>query len=317
MNKAVQILLFFALFPMIGSAREETLEERKQRISRKYMREHTNIAQSDLLVPSEEIEDERITDSEGFNEMAVDFQRQEAGIKPPTPPSRPMPRPTDRNWLLDQSEMEEDPSADPFDPFQSNDAKTEGDYWALWGGKPEDDSVKETATRESRYDRNSYDSRDPSSRGMIDPRSQQGFYGEEQDSRYGSAEREYGQQGSLFGSRQGGSTFDQSSRRQGTRTYGSSPDTGMLRTPFSQMESPETGRSQRGGVDREQGYTPYQSPYQKQREEQRGQKQSWGPQEQEQEYQKPDAYKQWKGRSKDWDPTRDDAYLNDLMQQNR
>jgi hypothetical protein len=73
----------------------------------------------------------------------------------------------------------------------------------------------------------------------------------------------------------------------------------------------------RPGTPRETpAYKPYTNPY----DTRRGQQQTpdGGQRTQQQrQYYKPDAYQQWKERSKAWDPTKDDAYLDDLMRQNR
>lgn len=300
MSKPVQILLLLALFPMVGSAREETLEERKQRITRKYMRERTNVAQSDLLVPSEVIEDERITESEGFNDLAVDFKRQESGSMPPPPPpeARARPRRTNRNWLLDDVDPEggdeSDPYADPYadsysDPYEdaytdpyadASDTGGKDNYWSLWG-EDKEESATEKSSDDDRY---RHDQKDSS--GRVDIWGNSEFSGEEQGVRSGFSSKGAG----LFGGN--------------NDPYGSSPNSGALYTPVSfKAETRGTERSRWGN---EGNNTPYKSPYQQQKNQQREQTRSWSSSQQKQEYSKPNSYQQWKSKNAEFDPSKMD-----------
>ena len=122
MKRYVQMLVLMALLaPLTGLAREETQEERRQRIMRKYLRERTTTVQSDLVVPlDEEPEDDELLDSQRFIEPEVNIQRQEGGVRPPPQmPRRPIQKTENRNWLLD-----EDPVDDPYeDPYATEEEK--------------------------------------------------------------------------------------------------------------------------------------------------------------------------------------------------
>lgn len=306
MNKPVQILLLIALFPMIGTAREETLEERKQRIVRKYLRENLVITQSDMVVPSDLPEDERITDSEKFMDVEVGLDKHDASAAPFIPPPRPRPVPrADSNWLLDTDETAD--ASDPYaDPYASSLQNSGEDLWSTW----DNPSVQlESPTRQDRS-YNPY-ARTDSNQGMQDGRSQQNYssYGQQQDSGYGSA---YSGRTDLFGQpRQTDRSVYSSSgfNLQGNspRTYGSDPSEGLLSSPYPQLDSssPE---------EQKPGYQPYKSPYVQQHEQRSRQ---WGSpvQQPKQEYKRQDSYQQFKERNKTWNPTQDDAYTSELMQQ--
>ncbi len=298
MNKAVQILMLAAMIPFAGNAREETLEERKQRITRKYLRENTKLAQSEMYVPTDVIEDEQVTGSEQFKEIAPQFERQEAGTRPPPRPQRPVPvQQTTENWLLADPSLDEDPYSNDLDPYGSS-RDAESDYWSLFGGRPGATQPPESSRKRPAYDPYANRNRNNSTR-------DQGIFG--------SGQAGSGRTG-IFGQRQGealqgnlGNPAGIGSRAR--RTYGSSPESGLLDTPFPQRGQAETERSRES-----QQYVPHKSPYQTDRT-QRGQQR--GPQTPQIEYTKPDAFKQWKDRNKSWDPTGDDAYLDELMQKNR
>jgi hypothetical protein len=293
MNKTVQILFLIAVLPMLGSAREETLEERKKRITRKYLRENMNVVQSGMVVPEDVEEDEQVTDSEQFKEIEVGFERQESGVQMPPPPrQRPVPLQTSENWLLTDPELDEDPYA------TDGGVESENDYWSLWGGRPSEERPPEASRRQQAYDRYSSQSRANETR-------DQGILG--------SRSLESGRT-SLFGERESttlpGNFGDQGSfGNQGSRAYGSSPETGLLNTPFPQQRRSEPDQSRES-----QQYVPHKSPYQYDYQQRRQQQ---GIQQPQIEYTKPDSFQQWKDRNKTWDPTGDDAYLDELMNKNR
>jgi len=307
MNKSVQILILIALFPMIGSAREETLEERKQRIVRKYLQEKATVTQSDIMVPSELEEDERITDSEKFSEARVSLERQEAGAKPmvaPPPAPRPAPR-ADANWLLQATD--ETAELDMF----GNPINSSADSWSSWGSTETERS--EAGTSERRTD--SYTREDRSS---FSARGQQATtrdaYGRTTSSTVRPRERD------IFGrtaTPESESTPSTGFRLDRTpRTFGSSPDQGLLNNSFGQVRTPGTEDPRRSETQRSGTYTPYMSPYQKQREKQN--QPTWSTQRSDTEqYERKDSYEKWKGRQNEFDPTADDAYINDMMKKNR
>ncbi|MEI6891420.1 MAG: hypothetical protein V5783_04525 [Pontiella sp.] len=297
MNKSVQILLLFALLPSIGMAREETLEERKTRIVRKYLREQMTIEQSNIVVPDEIGEDERIIDSEKFKEVESDLQRQgditTPMMMPPRRLQRPMPR-ANSNWLLNDDEDLTD-DADSYSGIDSAD-----NLWSDWG----------EATHE-----NSAPSHEQGTQGSYDPGRNESFRSEDSgiESRTG-----------LFGRTQDASSYSSGLNRYGSRintygtrinTYGSDSEQEMLASPFSRFNA--SGRSSLSTEqEREQGYKPYVSPYAQQRADRLLPESSRASQAQE-EFQRPNAYEQWKQRDDTWDPTSDDAYLNEIMQNNR
>ena len=305
MNKLVQILFFIALIPMLGMAREETMEERKRRVTRKYLRERMDIAQSDMMVPEELAEDFQITDSEKFKEVEIDLQRQEPGTMPlPRPPRRPAPLAENNNWLLIDTELEDDPYANPFD---TTDTQSKDNYWEMWGGTANETSRDKNMRREQRYD--PYSTREKEYDPRAQARSEQGLFKSSPSSTDRSGSSVFGNRQSIFG-RQQNESIGGELGAQGMRTYGSDPDNGLLASPFSRTKEPEPSRSLES-----QRYTPYKSSYETERQQRQ---QQWGKQEvPKQEYKKPDSYQQWKDRSKAWDPTRDDAYLDELMEKNR
>jgi hypothetical protein len=298
MNKSVQILILLVLLPLAGVAQEETLEERKQRIVRKYLRERVTISQSEMVVPTDFQEDERVTDSEKFKTPEVDLARQDASpaqaVTPPPQP-RPVPR-ADENWLLKGTD-----ETTEFDQYGNPiDASIEGaDYWSGWGGTDKEREEKRSSSR--RYD--PYARED---RGAPDSRLQQG----PQNRGFGAASFSE-ERADLFGNRQTSPAPASGFSVQRTpRSFGSSPD-GMLMSPFGQNQAPEEEQAPEFRT-----YQPYKSPYQQQRE-QRSQSPSFPKPSTQQEYKRPDSYEQWKSRQKQYDPTSDDAYINEMMKQNR
>lgn len=307
MNKSVQILLLIALFPMIGSAREETLEERKQRIVRKYLRENATVTQSDMIVPSELDEDERITDSEKFAEASVSLERQEVGAKPmvvPPPAPRPVPR-ADANWLLQAAD--ETAELDMF----GNPVDSSADSWSSWRSteaERTEDGISQRRTE-------SYRREDQNSFGM------RGQQSTTRDTRYGTTPSTIRpRERDVFGRTATPQSESTPSSGYGLdrtpRTFGSSPDQGLLNNPFGQVRSPGEEDSLRSGTPRSGTYQPYVSPYQKEREK-RSQP-TWSTQRSATEQnQRKDSYQKWKSRQNEFDPTADDAYINDMLKKNR
>ncbi len=304
MNKAVQILILASMLPLVGNAREETLEERKQRITRKYLRENTKLARSDMMVPTSEEEDERVTGSEQFKEIAPAFDRQEASTRPALPPQRPMPMQQPAgNWLLADPALDADPfSNELVDPYgMSTETSAENDYWSMFGGRLGESRRSEPSRKAPAYDPYANQNR------ANESRNQKLFgsnpaRGEGRTGIFGQSE---------YRTQQGQNTLgNPAGLGNGARSrYGASPDSGLLVTPFAQREQSGTDRSRSS-----QQYVPHKSPYQTDRNQRT---QQGGPQTPKIEYTKPDAYKDWKDRNKSWDPTGDDAYLDDLMRKNR
>ncbi len=289
---------------MLGNARDETLEERKQRITRKYLRERAAVTQSDLTVPTDMLEDERVTESEKFAETMVDLDRQESAAAPimPPPPTVPVPR-TDANWLLDGADEITDFDA-YGNPVESS-IDSGGDLWSAWGTETESREQQRSESRRydpySREERGIYGNRDERSiRGTISG---------------GPASAET--RSDLFGRRQSQPTYTTGFGLQGDRrTYGPSPEQGLLNSTFGQRSSGTESDPVSTESERELNYTPYKSPYQQKKELQNQPTWSTSGSEQEQ-YKRSDSYEQWKTRKKAWDPTADDAYVDELMKQNR
>lgn len=302
MKSPLYILLIAAcLIPLLSPAREETMEERKQRITRKYLRERTAVLQSDVMVPEEATEDPQITDSKRFQEPTVDLQRQEPGTTmptPPPPPRRPPPSAEDRNWLLAEDPALADPNADPFAMPES---KNTGD-WSSWSTERDAGTYKGT---ESRFDRRSYDSGsrqpstyEPQQQGLFTPKTPRAFSPE--------------------GSKQPYSPFSGNSGFPGqTPGRDSLADPSQSTTLFpSQLNSPfprNTGRSSTDrsfGSDSQQqgGRSPYTSPF-KTQQPQQGTYNAPQP-----EFQKQNPFQKWKEQNPSrFDPMRDDAFIDEVM----
>ena len=314
MKQVPYLLLIMAfLIQAGGDASAETMAERKQRIMRKYLRERQNVVQSDLVIPEIE-EDERVTESRKFSQPEIDLRPQRSTLPAQAPPmARAVPLQAQQNWLLEEDKdagMDDpyaDPYADPYgDPFaldKSEDRKqSAAERWAEWKLRQEEMAAeKESDAEESSW----YGS---------DRFGGQSGYGQRG---YGQRDYSYGYQRdessrSFYGSyprTTEGSQSDTGLGSFGTTRYGSSPSSGMLQwsTPSSGAGDDPAGSAT--------GYTPYRSPYQT-RQEQR-QQQSGYPRQEEQDFTWPTPYQKWKNNNQGWDPTADDAYVNELMQRNR
>ncbi|MCF7817497.1 MAG: hypothetical protein K9M54_06425 [Kiritimatiellales bacterium] len=314
MKRNLQILLIATLLlPMLGTAREETKEERKQRITRKYLREHTTIQQSDAMVPEESPEDLQITDSERFKQPEIDIQRQEPGtmMPPPPQPRRPLPSAEDRNWLLAKDPELTDPYADPFSLQDSTatEPKKSTD-WTTW------ETGRETEPQtESRFDRRNYnaDNQQPSGtydsrrQGLLNPRAPIPFSsdGTQQDSPFTKSS------GMSTRSPYTANGLDLSRDKTLTPLI----NQGRLQTPFPRDTGSSSDRSFGSDSQQRNGSIPYISPIQTQRNQQQQQGTYGTPQ---QEYQKPDPFKKWKEQNPTkFDPMRDDAFIDELMPKNR
>jgi hypothetical protein len=311
MKRLVYLFIITAfLGPVGGNAEAETMEERKQRIMRKYLRERQTLVQSDLELPQIE-EDERISDSEKFNELDVDLGKERRVPPPQVPMAQPVPMQSQQNWLLQE---EEDVDADPYaDPFALNKGEERSEsaveWWAEWRSRQEE----QAAEKQSGAVENFWSGRDS---GNYDPGRQpvygQSGYGQtDYSSRYGQDPGETGR--SYYGSSPRSAYGSQprvGSGPYGTTRYGSSPSSGML-----EWSSPSFG-SDEDETRSATGYTPYKSPYETRRE-QRQQTQQGYAQPEEQEFSRPTPYQKWKDDNQGWDPAADDAYLNELMRRNR
>ena len=298
MTKFIQILVIAALVaPLATLAREETLEERKKRITRKYIKKDTVLSESDLLVPSTEIEDERVLDSEKFKGKESMLNQQSTTSMPmPRPPARrPTPQKENRNWLLEEADAMSD------DPYAMD--SSQGDSWNSWG--------EEERTPKKRKKQRQYTPTETSS-SRWGSTSTADRWGKERNSGFSKS----GTQTDLFGRQRQSSTLDSSrsstfSPTPTPRTYGSSPDSGLLNSPFSSKRTMSPSGTPFGS-DKKQGHQPYKSSFQTSREQ--GQK-SWGTQspKTDQQFKRADPYQSWKKKNQAWDPSADDAYLNEIM----
>ena len=135
MNKVFIFIIQLLLISICGEAAEETLEERKKRIMRKYASIKTTIMQSDMEVVSAFNEDERVIASEIMQVDDLQFEREEPNrmIRPPV--ARPNMQQNQSNWLLDSEEVDLEENMD-----------IKGEYWSMFGvsnEKPERKASRE------------------------------------------------------------------------------------------------------------------------------------------------------------------------------
>lgn len=311
MNRKIYMLLAVGILASIlSAARAETMAERKQRIMRKYLRERQDIAQSDLVVPNASVEDARITESEKFIEPQVAFQRQEGGVAPPRA-ARPAPVQAERSWWLDTAEIDEDPFSSGSDT-----ANQSTEPWSPWSSR--EDSSASGSSSESQGiwrqgdsflgGRSGYDVLTEGDNGSTATSLTYGGY----TSRWSTATEGMDRMSGRYGRQQ--TENRATSRRWGlnpVNSYGSSPSSGLLYSPFPTPNTTRSGNTQ----NQVPGYTPYTSPFQSERDEQGRNRSNLQPQQP--EYSRPQPYEKWKDNNKTWDPTEDDSYLDALMRDKR
>lgn len=324
MNRSVQILLLAAILPMALVAKEqETLEERKKRITRKYMRERIALSQSDMEVPSlVTTEEEQVLESEKFKGQEVDLQRQQGTAAPPPPMRRPMPRPQEkeRNWLLQGMEDEEtNPYADPLGRDKSEDLKS--DYWSSRRDRTTGESRYGSDRSQNPYERRSYNPYDTRSRYSQSYLNSGAGYQSDQRSLYGSSQKQESRYGAREQWRTGGLSSGQQQERSTTpgtslyssRTYGSSPQSGMLQYPSTSSSTDSSYRRSGTTEERQQGYKPYVSPFQTRKEEQRKSPWQTQPRTETKEYKPSSTVQEWKNRNESWDPAKTQDYMDEMM----
>ena len=311
MKRPVQILLLFACsVSLFAEAREETMEERKRRITRKYLQKRMEITYSDTVVPDTTVEAEEVLASEKFKDPQVDLQRQEPGARmPPPSPPRPRPRAANPNWLLADETETEDPYANPFARKEAKDKPKKKTDWTAWGAERES-SPYSILQRDSRFNWSGYDSK------------RDGLFGSQRTSaegvQTGFESKDPASDGrGLFGRQQGTQAPYSFGRRDLSRDKTVDPSAqNSFQSPFqsSFLRSPaqSTDQSSAGFQRQQQGYTPYKSPYQTQRDQR---KEQWGSYTKpEKDYRKQDPFQQWKEQNpQQFDPMRDDAFINELM----
>ena len=138
MHKVFIFIIQLLLISICSAAVEETLEERKQRIMRKYARIKTTITQSDIEVVNAPSEDERVIASEIMQVEDVRFERHEPErmIRPPVVQQNLQMKQS--NWLLDSEEID----------FEEN-RDQQGEYWSMFGAPEE--KPERAASREHIY----------------------------------------------------------------------------------------------------------------------------------------------------------------------
>ena len=307
MKRGVQILLLLAgLLPALAGAREETMEERKRRITRKYLRERVTIAYSERVVPEEQLEDENVLDSEKLKEPQIDLEREGPGQALPPPMPRPPPPSLveNKNWLLSEDSELEDPYADPFALKDSRADAKKPYLWPDW--KPGNDASPYAGTpRESRYNWRNDDGSSSRASSSGYNATGPGIFGSRNPYAEG-VQPGYPQRDGQ--SPRAIDSLDLSREKR----LNPALEQNRLETPFP-IRSP----SFRDGYEskpqpRPGTYTPYKSPYQAQREQweqQRGNYDNPG-----QEYRRQDPYQEWKRKNQPaYDPMSDDAYIKEVM----
>ncbi len=313
MKRSVQILLLFAcLAPLLAGAREETMEERKRRITRKYLRERAEVTYSEAAVPDAYAEDDEVLSSEKFKQPQVDLQRQKSVATIPPPARRPVPRTENSNWLLSENPELDNPHADPFARKEAKDEPKKKADWTTWGTE-RGSSPYPGIQRESQFnwrDQGSSfgqqpDSYDSVRQGAVNPRDPRTYSS-------GGVQPDFQQQGGRISGSIGGLDLSRE------KTFNSALNQGRLQSPFPREAKPASDRSFGSGSrqQRQGGYTPYKSPYQTQREQR--QQHPGGYNAPKQEFQRQNTFQQWKEKNPvQFDPTSDDAFIEEMMPRTR
>ncbi len=309
MKRSVQILLLFACsVSLFAGAQEETMEERKRRITRKYLQKRVDLTQGDMVVPDTAVENEEVLSSEKFKDPQVALQRQEPGARMPAPsPQRPRPSAANRNWLLAGDPEAEDPYANPFARKETKDEPKKQTDWTTWGTEREASpytSPYTLAEGESRFNWRSYDSK-----------RQGGLFGSQDTSSEGIQSAFQSQ----YPARDGRSLYGQQRESQTPYSTGGLDfsrdktfDSTLIQNPFLRETTPSTDQSFGFGSRKQPGYTPYKSPFQTQLDHRKEQWKSYT--EPGQKSPKQDPYKKWKEQNpQQFDPMRDDAFIDELM----
>jgi hypothetical protein len=295
MNRIVQIFLFSAV--LAGTVNAETMEERKVRLTRKYLHERQEIVQS-AVVLFDDKENEQVLDSEKFQQGQKDFsQQQGSSLGRPVVVQASSARSSQQgSWLLSEDDALTDPYADPFaDPFSMDDETGQSSderesRWGQWQRQQEQMAARPQATADAAG--SSYSGRGEYSAvygdaGQQDRSSRYTTYGQQQGTSYGGG-ASYGQQQSgysLYGT---------------TRSGSSSSSSSMLRYPGSSTQDSGTSSS-----SSTRSYTPYTSSYQSQQVQPSAQQQS---SQQQQEFIRTSPFQKWKSNQQ----SRDD-HVNDQM----
>ena len=131
--KSLICILIFTICSSLGLKAEESMEERKKRIMRKYAPLKTIIEQTDIEVFDEPAEDERVLESEIMLVEDLEFKKEKPGQIINYNVQR---GPSDRsgaNWLFDVDEDELELEEEP-----------KGEYWSLFGDTEEKPEYKKS-----------------------------------------------------------------------------------------------------------------------------------------------------------------------------
>jgi len=301
MKKVVHILLICLLIPLAGSAREETLQERRTRIMRNYLRETNELSQIDWVLPDSS-DEEAIAESEKFSQMDDTFERHTERVIPVALPRRRLARPQVNDEVLADDEMASNPYSDPFSP-RKDDEKTSHDYRKWW-----EESRYERPGQQDQQNKSGMFSRDERYKSRLDT-SRRGY----QSAPNGILRQR--QANSLSGaddwngSDNSGSAEDENvSSLNMPRTYGSAPNEGLLLQNPSPTSSPlyRSRSGQSGNV--QPGQIPFK--YRRLVPELETKNESQLPSSP--KYVEPLPYRQYRDRMKEWDPRADDAYVDEL-----
>ncbi|MCF7847208.1 MAG: hypothetical protein K9M45_00035 [Kiritimatiellales bacterium] len=134
--KFVRLMLVLASMACWASAREETPEERKKRIARRYLREHGAIAGSVAEVPMESAEIDEALNAKSAMKLKEITKVQSATLPPPQLVRRPPAKKEDMSWLLEpEPEVEEGARADqnPYDWFANELQQQQGKQYEDFG----------------------------------------------------------------------------------------------------------------------------------------------------------------------------------------
>lgn len=292
--------------------------ERRQRIMRRYLRERSNIAQSELEVPVPRTDEERLADKEQYKTSQIDLQRQEGGpsMPPPPPPRRAPPLTQNRNWLLAADPLVTDPFAPAADTPEALNKKADWMEWGKekespYGGAKYESWFSRKKKEEPTVDGNRYgasqEAIDPS-RGGYNPFS----YGENSFGRQQPGTVPAGGGSSPFGRKQESSLSSWGlSQEQGND---SSQKQGIFQSPFMYRSTPFSSGFSGSDSKRQQGYVPYKSLYETRLQQQKQQQQQWDSKSQQgQGFQKINPYQEWKKRTPVYDPTGNKAFINEHM----
>ncbi len=117
----------------------EALVARRERIQRKYLRKQADVQQSDFTVPTGFVEDKRVAESEQMLILDAAFEKHEPSAMPPLPSMPRVSIKTERNWLLDSSELS-------GQEVKEGNSTKNSEYWKLFGASFEKKDAQPAST---------------------------------------------------------------------------------------------------------------------------------------------------------------------------